>query len=54
MFGGTQMRCTFQKDDCGLYITPLLGVSKVKGIWKVWTGWLWWLFTWEIYKEKKC
>jgi len=44
-------RCIWEQDVHGFYITPMFGVSKVKGLWSVWIGWLYWLFIMRI-KEK--
>jgi len=38
-------KCSFETDSWGIYITPLLGYSKVFGVRSIWIGWLWWLFT---------
>jgi len=42
------MRCYWEKDVHGFYITPLIGISKVHGKWSFWFGWLYWLFTFEL------
>jgi len=44
------MKCEWGKDVHGFYVFPLLGISKIKGIWSIWCGWAYWLFTWEINK----
>jgi len=42
------IKCTFQCDKWGLYITPLVGYSNTdKGI-NIWFGWLKWLYTIEL------
>lgn len=45
------MRCIWAKDTHGFYITPLVGVSNVRGVWAFWIGWLYWLWTWQITSE---
>lgn len=47
------MKCTWEKDTHGFYITPLLGVSKIKGVYAIWIGWLYWLFTYQLNRENK-
>ncbi len=42
------MKCKWEKDVFGIYILPLIGVSKVDGLWSIWVGWLYWLWTWEL------
>ena len=42
------LRCEFVTDITGIYFTPLLGYSKVRGQKAIWVGWLWWLFTIKI------
>jgi len=38
------MRCVFEKDTVGFYLTPLIGYSNCKGERSVWFGWFWWLW----------
>lgn len=38
----------FAKDVTGLYLTPLIGYSKVKGQKSLWIGWLFWCWTFEF------
>jgi len=42
------MKCKCEKDVHGFYILPLVGVSKVKGMWAIWFGWFYWLWTWQL------
>ena len=44
-------RCVWEQDVHGFYLLPLLGVSKVKGVWAVWFGWFYWLFTCNLREE---
>ncbi len=38
-------QCKFETDVLGVYLTPLIGLSRVNGKWSFWIGWLFWLFT---------
>jgi hypothetical protein len=38
------LKTKFEIDTEGIYITPLLGYSNVKGEKSIWIGWLFWLF----------
>jgi len=42
------MKCKWEKDVHGFYITPLIGVSSINGAWSIWVGWFYWLATWQI------
>ena len=42
------LKCKFEKDVTGIYITPLIGYSNVKGERSIWIGWLSWLWTWRV------
>jgi hypothetical protein len=43
------MKCTFEKDAFGFYLTPLIGYSKTPKTGRaIWIGWLWWLFTVQL------
>ena len=33
------LKCTFEKDVVGFYVTPLIGYSNVKGQKSLWFGW---------------
>lgn len=46
------MKCKWAQDATGFYITPLLGVSKIKGQWSLWIGWLFWLWTWHMINNR--
>jgi len=46
--GKNIMKCEWEKDVHGFYITPLFGVSKIEDVWAIWLGWLFWLATWQI------
>lgn len=37
------VKCKFETDVTGIYITPLIGYSNVVGEKSVWLGWLFWL-----------
>ena len=39
------VKCKFEKDVFGLYLTPLIGFSNVHGNKSVWLGWFSWLIT---------
>jgi len=41
-------KCYFEYDVRGIYITPLIGYSNIKGQKSFWIGWLWWLFKIEV------
>lgn len=45
------VKCKFEKDVTGFYLTPLLGYSNVNGQKSVWVGWIIWLFS-IIWEEK--
>ena len=38
-------QCKFETDVLGVYLTPLIGLSRVNGKLSFWIGWLFWLFT---------
>jgi len=42
------MKCKFEKDVTGIYITPLIGYSNVNGNKSFWFGWLCLLWTWNL------
>ena len=42
------MKCKWEKDVHGFYVTPLIGVSKRLEVWQLWVGWLYWLWTWTL------
>ena len=42
------VKCRFETDRWGLYITPLLGYSNTERGKNIWVGWLKWLFTVEL------
>lgn len=42
------MKCRFEKDVHGFYITPLIGISNIHGDWSFWAGWFYWLWTVDI------
>jgi hypothetical protein len=46
------MKCYWENDVHGFYITPLFGISKVKEVWSIWLGWFYWLFTWQLNQAK--
>ena len=39
------VKCKFEKNVFGLYLTPLIGFSNVHGQKSVWLGWFYWLIT---------
>lgn len=39
------VKTEFQTDVTGIYITPLIGYSNVRGEKSIWIGWLFWLFS---------
>jgi hypothetical protein len=45
------MKCKWKVDTIGFYILPLIGISRVKGVWSFWVGWGFWLWTWEFNKK---
>lgn len=47
------IKCKFEKDVVGVYITPLIGFSWAKGEYSFWVGWLFWLFTIKLKKEQQ-
>jgi len=47
------MKCVWEKDVHGFYLTPLIGLSKVKGVWSFWLGWFYWLWTWELSNKEQ-
>ena len=42
------MKCKYEKDVHGFYLTPLIGFSNVKGLKSIWIGWLFWLMSVEL------
>lgn len=42
------LKCRFETDVLGVYLTPLIGFSRVKGKRSFWIGWLTWLITIEF------
>ena len=44
--------CEFETDVTGIYITPLVGYSNVRGQKSIWFGWLFWLFTIKLNKPE--
>jgi hypothetical protein len=55
MKGGIySMKCKWEKDAFGFYLTPLIGFSKIyTGKWSFWIGWLYWLWTFEFLINKR-
>lgn len=45
------IRCTYEKDEVGIYLTPLIGYSSKGDDKSFWVGWLWWLFTFRLTKR---
>lgn len=46
------MKCAFEKDVVGFYITPLIGFSKDERYGKaLWVGWGRWLFVWSLNRD---
>ena len=45
------VKCKFETDRWGLYITPMLGYSNTERGKNLWFGWLKWLFTVELTNE---
>ena len=45
------VKCRFETDRWGLYITPLLGYSNTERGRNIWVGWFRWLFTIELTNE---
>jgi hypothetical protein len=41
-------KCTFETNNWGMYITPLIGVDWQKGYKRIWFGWFKWLFVYDI------
>lgn len=39
------LKTKFETDTVGFYITPIIGISRIKGVWELWFGWLFWLWT---------
>ena len=48
------VKCKFEKDVIGFYLTPLIGFSNVLGHKTVWIGWLFWLFSIEFQDNHAC
>ena len=40
-------RVEFTTDTIGIYLLPLIGISRKEGAWSIWFGWLWFLM--EVY-----
>jgi len=38
------IKTEWEMDTIGIYITPLIGYSNVKGVRSFWVGWLYWLW----------
>lgn len=47
------VKCKFETDKWGLYITPLIGYSNTERGKNIWVGWLKWLFTLELTNKNK-
>ena len=47
------VKCKFETDKWGLYITPLIGYSNTERGKNIWVGWLKWLFTIELTNKNK-
>ena len=47
------IRCKWEKDVHGFYVTPLVGISKIRGTWSIWVGWFYWLWTWYYTPDEK-
>lgn len=45
------IRCVYEKDEVGIYLTPLIGYSNRGGDKSFWIGWLWWLWTFRLTKR---
>lgn len=47
------VKCKFETDKWGFYITPLIGYSNTERGKNIWVGWLKWLFTLELTNKNK-
>lgn len=45
------IRCKYEEDEVGMYLTPLIGYSNRGGDKSFWIGWLWWLWTFRLTKR---
>ena len=44
-----RIKCTFENDKWGIYLTPMISISWNKPYGKcLWVGWLWWLWCCKV------